>query len=89
MGCLNGKVAPIGGLIRYSEIRCDVCALTAQRFSRHSAAMRRLTIVLPVLDEAAIIVAALQALAGLRARGEVVIVADGGSGDGTPDWPEI
>jgi rSAM/selenodomain-associated transferase 2 len=47
--------------------------------------MRRLTIVLPVLNEAAIIVGALQALAPLRARGAEVIVADGGSNDGTPD----
>jgi rSAM/selenodomain-associated transferase 2 len=46
--------------------------------------MRRLTIVVPVLDEAAIIVGALQALALLRARGAEVIVVDGGSGDGTP-----
>jgi rSAM/selenodomain-associated transferase 2 len=45
--------------------------------------MTRLTIVLPVLDEAAIIVDALQALAPLRARGAEVIVADGGSTDGT------
>jgi rSAM/selenodomain-associated transferase 2 len=46
--------------------------------------MRRLTIVMPVLDEAAIIAGALQALAPLRARGAEVIVVDGGSGDGTP-----
>jgi rSAM/selenodomain-associated transferase 2 len=46
--------------------------------------MRRLTIVVPVLDEAAIITAALQALAPLRARGAEVIVVDSGSGDGTP-----
>jgi len=45
--------------------------------------MARLTIVLPVLDEAAIIVDALHALAPLRARGAEVIVADGGSSDGT------
>lgn len=45
--------------------------------------MRRLTIVIPVLNEAAIIVAALEALAPLRARGAEVIVADGGSRDGT------
>jgi rSAM/selenodomain-associated transferase 2 len=43
----------------------------------------RLTIVIPVLDEAAIIAAALQALAPLRARGAEVIVVDGGSSDGT------
>jgi rSAM/selenodomain-associated transferase 2 len=47
--------------------------------------MRRLTIVLPVLNEAAIIVGALQALAPLRARGAEIIVADGGSTDGTPN----
>jgi rSAM/selenodomain-associated transferase 2 len=46
-------------------------------------AMRRLTIVVPVLNEAAIIVAALQALAPLRGRGAEIIVADGGSRDGT------
>jgi glycosyltransferase involved in cell wall biosynthesis len=45
--------------------------------------MGRLTIVIPVLDEAAIIVAALAALAPLRARGAEVIVVDGGSRDGT------
>jgi rSAM/selenodomain-associated transferase 2 len=45
--------------------------------------MAWLTIVLPVLDEAAIIVGALHALAPLRARGTEVIVADGGSSDGT------
>jgi rSAM/selenodomain-associated transferase 2 len=46
-------------------------------------AMGRLTIVLPVLNEAAIIVAALAALAPLRARGAEIVVADGGSRDGT------
>ncbi|HLN38706.1 MAG TPA: TIGR04283 family arsenosugar biosynthesis glycosyltransferase [Xanthobacteraceae bacterium] len=46
-------------------------------------AMGRLTIVVPVLNEAAIIVAALQALAPLRARGAEIIVADGFSRDGT------
>jgi rSAM/selenodomain-associated transferase 2 len=45
--------------------------------------MRRLTIVIPVLNEAAIIAGALQALAPLRARGAEVIVADGGSHDTT------
>ncbi len=46
--------------------------------------MRRLTIVIPVLNEAPIIVAALEALAPLRGRGAEVIVVDGGSHDGTP-----
>jgi rSAM/selenodomain-associated transferase 2 len=39
----------------------------------------------PALNEAAGIRAALEALAPLRARGHEVIVADGGSDDGTPD----
>jgi rSAM/selenodomain-associated transferase 2 len=47
--------------------------------------MRRLTIIIPALDEAAIIAAALQALAPLRTRGAEVIVIDGGSRDGTPE----
>src|ERR1700722_19611008 len=47
------------------------------------AAMGRLTIIVPVLNEAAIIVAALRALAPLRARGAEIIVADGYSRDGT------
>jgi rSAM/selenodomain-associated transferase 2 len=42
-----------------------------------------LSIVMPVLDEAAGIEAALLALAPYRARGVEVIVVDGGSGDGT------
>jgi rSAM/selenodomain-associated transferase 2 len=45
--------------------------------------MRRLTIVLPVLDEAPIIVGALEALAPFRTRGTEIVVADGGSRDGT------
>jgi rSAM/selenodomain-associated transferase 2 len=45
--------------------------------------MGRLTIVIPVLDEAPIITAALEALAPLRARGVEIIVVDGGSSDGT------
>ncbi|MFY9692376.1 MAG: TIGR04283 family arsenosugar biosynthesis glycosyltransferase [Xanthobacteraceae bacterium] len=47
--------------------------------------MRRLTIVVPVLNEAAILVGALAALAPLRARGAEVIVVDSGSTDGSPD----
>lgn len=43
-----------------------------------------LSIVVPTLNEAAGIEEALQALAPLRARGVEVIVADGGSTDGTP-----
>jgi len=45
--------------------------------------MLRLTVVIPTLNEAAIIAPALQALAPLRERGAEVIVADGGSRDGT------
>jgi rSAM/selenodomain-associated transferase 2 len=43
----------------------------------------RLSIIMPVLNEAANIGAALDALAPLRARGAEVIVVDGGSSDGT------
>jgi len=45
----------------------------------------KLSIIMPVLDEAARIEAALGALAPLRARGAEVIVVDGGSRDGTLD----
>jgi rSAM/selenodomain-associated transferase 2 len=44
-----------------------------------------LSIIVPVLDEAAIIVGALQALATFRARGAEVIVVDGGSRDRTAE----
>lgn len=44
----------------------------------------RLSIVIPVLDEAAGIAACLARLAPLRARGAEVVVVDGGSADGTP-----
>jgi rSAM/selenodomain-associated transferase 2 len=43
------------------------------------------SIVMPVLNEAARIEAALAALQSYRARGVEVIVADGGSTDGTPE----
>ena len=45
-----------------------------------------LAVVMPVLDEAAGIDAALMALAPLMARGVRVVVADGGSADDTPAW---
>jgi rSAM/selenodomain-associated transferase 2 len=51
-------------------------------------AMGRLTILIPVLNEAAVVVAALQSLAPLRARGAEIIVADGGSRDGTAHLAE-
>jgi len=43
----------------------------------------KLSVVIPALNEAAQIGACLQALAPLRSRGHEVIVADGGSDDGT------
>ena len=46
--------------------------------------MRKLSVVVPALNEAAGIERCLRALAPLRARGHEVIVADGGSEDGTP-----
>jgi glycosyltransferase involved in cell wall biosynthesis len=45
---------------------------------------QRLSVVIPALNEAGRIRAALEALAPLRGRGHEVIVADGGSTDGTP-----
>jgi rSAM/selenodomain-associated transferase 2 len=45
----------------------------------------KLSIVMPVLNEAAEIEAALRALAPYRARGVEVVVADGGSSDGTAE----
>jgi len=47
-----------------------------------------ISIIVPVLDEAAGIVATLEALAPLRARGVEVIVIDGGSADATPELAE-
>jgi rSAM/selenodomain-associated transferase 2 len=44
----------------------------------------RLSIIIPALDEAPIIVETLAALAPLHNRGAEVIVVDGGSSDGTP-----
>ena len=52
--------------------------------TRTTTAAGRLSIVVPVLDEAAGVVAALQSLAPLRECGHEVIVVDGGSRDGTP-----
>ena len=43
----------------------------------------RLSVVVPALNEAGGIRAALEALAPLRARGHEVILVDGGSSDGT------
>ncbi len=43
----------------------------------------KLSVIVPVLDEAAGIVGALSALQPLRARGHEIIVVDGGSRDGT------
>ena len=43
----------------------------------------RISIIIPVLNEAMSIVAVLEALAPLRARGTEIIVVDGGSGDDT------
>ena len=47
-------------------------------------AIERLSVVVPALNEAALIERCLGALAPLRARGHEVVLADGGSTDGTP-----
>ena len=48
-----------------------------------------LSLILPVLNEAATVSAQLAALQGLRARGAEVLVVDGGSADGTPDLARL
>jgi rSAM/selenodomain-associated transferase 2 len=50
-----------------------------------AAPARRISIVMPVLNEALLIGAALERLAPLRRRGAELIVADGGSGDGSAE----
>jgi rSAM/selenodomain-associated transferase 2 len=50
---------------------------------RLACEMKRLSIIIPTLNEAEGIVAALVSLAELRSRGHEVIVVDGGSSDGT------
>jgi rSAM/selenodomain-associated transferase 2 len=47
--------------------------------------MLKLSIIIPVLNEAAGIERTLSALRDIRSRGVDIIVADGGSSDGTPD----
>lgn len=51
--------------------------------ARNAPGRARLSIVVPVLNEAGLIAAALQRLTLLRERGAEVIVADGGSDDGS------
>ena len=45
----------------------------------------RLSVVIPVLDEAAVVTACLRGLSSWRQQGHEVIVVDGGSRDGTPE----
>lgn len=52
---------------------------------RTGGRMKRLSIIVPALNEAEGIVATLESLADLRRRGHEVIVVDGGSGDATAD----
>lgn len=52
------------------------------------ARLRSVSIVVPVLDEACGLVAFLEALQPLRSRGHEIVVADGGSGDGSPGVAE-
>ena len=58
------------------ELGSDRCA--------HPGCLTRLSIIVPCLNEAAIIVEGLCALAPLRRRGAELIVVDGGSSDATP-----
>ena len=50
--------------------------------------MKRLSIIIPTLNEAGGIVATLESLGELRRRGHEVIVVDGGSSDGTANLAE-
>jgi len=50
-----------------------------------SGEVKRLSIIIPALNEAEGIVATLESLSELRSRGHEVIVVDGGSDDGTAD----
>ena len=52
--------------------------------SLRAACPMRLSVILPALNEAVCIAAALESLRPLRAAGHEVIVVDGGSGDDTP-----
>ena len=63
--------------------RLPECGFIGNVAGMHSRTTRRLSIVIPALDEAAIIAGALRALAPLRARDAEVIVVDGGSSDAT------
>lgn len=47
--------------------------------------MRRLSVIIPCLDEGAIVVSRLTALQALRSAGHEMILVDGGSRDGTPE----
>lgn len=58
--------------------------VSTARASRATArAVKRLSVIIPTLDEATCIVATLESLGELRRRGHEVIVADGGSRDAT------
>ena len=63
------------------------CAGASRNGPAHRVArarqVNRLSIIIPTLDEASIIAATLQSLAGLRRDGHEIIIADGGSGDAT------
>jgi rSAM/selenodomain-associated transferase 2 len=55
----------------------------AQAYFRMSFEVKRLSIIIPTLNEAEGIAATLESLGELRRRGHEVIVVDGGSSDGT------
>ena len=57
--------------------------------SVHDSAENGVSIVMPVLDEAAGIVARLQSLQALRRQGVELIVVDGGSRDGTVELAAV
>jgi hypothetical protein len=81
---VQGRLRAAPGLL---HAPCEGARLSRRRSAAHFPRLRlvpeRLSIVVPALNEAAGIGAALEALAPLRARGHEVIVVDGGSDDAT------
>src|SRR6185295_9661149 len=68
---------------RLEKGACTAGAVAIGGAASCMAAAMKMSIIIPVLNEAAVIGAALGSLAPLRARGHELIVADGGSKDAT------
>ena len=80
----TSRATPRCSADRPDEQQLIVSASAPLSFLDYDWSLNDSCVVVPALNEAAGIRAALQALAPLRARGHEVIVVDGGSDDGTP-----